>query len=127
MERTSRLRGMLKNQIPRLENVAKMNMALYSSEKRNQAHTECVDSGLLCVPTSIKSISRITVNIYLSFLYILSLTWPECVCMNQTDRDRDNRKREIVCVCVCVCVCVSVCVRKCVCVCVCGDGQMFMY
>lgn len=48
MEGTSRLRGMLKNQIPRLENVAKMNMALYSSEKRNQAHTECVLACFVC-------------------------------------------------------------------------------
>lgn len=52
MEGTS----MLKNQIPRLENGAKMNTALSSGEKRNQAHAEYVDSGLLCVPPSLKSI-----------------------------------------------------------------------
>lgn len=65
MEGTSRLRGMLENQIPCLKNGATMNVALSSGEKRNQAHTECVDFGILCVPTSLKSIWHIPVNIKL--------------------------------------------------------------
>lgn len=81
MERTFRLRGMLKNE-------AKMNMALSSAEKSNQARTECVYSGLLCVPTTLKSIWHIPINIYLSAFYVFSVWMGVCVCLRVRDRHR---------------------------------------
>lgn len=65
---TSRRRGMLKNQIPRSENGAEMNVAVSSENRgeRKQTRTGCVDSG---VPTAWKSIWRIPINIFLIFVY----------------------------------------------------------
>ncbi len=97
MEGTSSLRGMLKNHIPHLENEAKMNMALSSGEKRNQAHTECVDSGLLCVPTSLKSIWHIPINI-LKLSICVCVCLCVCVCVHVYETDID-RKGEIVSMC----------------------------
>lgn len=103
MERTSRRRDMLKNQIPRLENRAEMNVALCSAEKRNQTHTECVDSGLLLCAHREKSIWRITINMYLSFLYIPSVNAPLVCVSERTKTEAADRER------LCVFVCETMC------------------